>query len=246
MRARIFGMAALVAGLMLPTAAKASQINFSYTTAFSNSTLPGGPAPWMNVNINDATAAGSNDVRITISMFGLTNQEFISGVYLSLDPVKYPSALTAFSLTTLANPNSAFSTLQSGPNCCQADGDGKYDLLFNFNTANATRATDNTVYMFDLKNLGAGGKLLAQDFDFLAAPGGGNGPFYAAAHLQGIGPQGNDSTWIADSTHPTGDCPGCTINPVDSNPVPEPMSMMLFGTGMVGVAQAIRKRRKTQ
>src|SRR6187431_2245142 len=101
-------MALVIAALALPSVAKASQINFTFDTQFSNGTLPGGPAPWMSVNINDQTAAPGMDVRITMLMFGLTGSEFITKVYLSLDPVKYPLGLLAWQVNVLQNDNNAF------------------------------------------------------------------------------------------------------------------------------------------
>jgi uncharacterized protein (TIGR03382 family) len=42
----------------------------------------------------------------------------------------------------------------------------------------------------------AAGTLVATDFQFLSAPAGGHGPFYVAAHVQGIGAEGDDSGWV--------------------------------------------------
>jgi hypothetical protein len=63
--------------------------------------------------------------------------------------------------------------------------------------------------------------LTASSFNFLSAPDGGHGPFYTAAHVQGIGIDGNFSGWVT---------------------VPEPATWALVTTGGAGLALAARRR----
>ena len=107
---------------------------------------------------------------------------------------------------------------------------------------NQPRATAGQTYVIDLNWTDS--TLTAGDFNFLAALGGGDGPFFAAAHLQEIGPTGALSTWIADGAPPTGDCPGCTPTP-NISPVPELGSMLLMGTGLLGLARGREARATT-
>ena len=66
-------------------------------------------------------------------------------------------------------------------------------------------------------------------FGFDSVLGGGNGTFYAASHVQGIGKWGQNSGWIGD-----GD---------GSVPVPEPGTILLLST-MIG-SGAYLKRKKS-
>jgi len=68
--------------------------------------------------------------------------------------------------------------------------------------------------------------LLESDFNFLAAPHGGNGVFHTAAHVGGIGLDAEGSGWIGDSNG----------NGVVPPPIPEPSTFLLFAAGLGGLA----------
>jgi hypothetical protein len=201
--------------------ASALSITFDLNFEFSNGTPPAGGTPWVTVTIDDATdAIGANGVRVTVSNVGLVGTEFVSEVSLNLDPALDPEDLTATGVNTSAV--ASISYLLGPADSHQADGDGKFDIMVVLPPppgAFSAKFTAGETISFDL-DLGA--PLTAADFDFGSAPGGGQGTFKAAAHVQGIGEDGEDSGWIG--------------------PVPEPGAALLLALGLGGLV-ASRSRR---
>jgi hypothetical protein len=218
--------------------AAAASIVFDFNIAFSNAVTPLGPAPWLRATFDDTLASPGSDVRLTLETLGLVGQEFISEVSFNLNPAINPTEVVA---TKIANPNGTLQGLSAGVDAFQSAGGGKYDLLFTFGHAAGSRFTANETVVVDL-NL-VSGMLALGDFNVLAVRGGGDGPFYAAAHIQGIGPNGSASTWLADSDGPTGSCPGCT--PTPTAVVPEPASLLLLGSALALNAVRARQQRKS-
>lgn len=213
---RRVGAACLAAaGLLLSGSAGATTVTFGLNFEFSAATAPEGSAPWVTITIDDAAdAVGANGVRVTISNTGLTDNEFVSEVSLNLDPLLNPTNLTFTSVSTSAVASVGF---QTGVDAFQADGDGKFDILLDLPPppgSFAAKFTAGETIVFDLDY---GAALSATDFDFGSAPGGGQGTYNAAAHVQGIGPSDNDSGWIGPA-------------------VPEPGTALLVGAGLVALA----------
>lgn len=207
--------------------ASALSISFGLDFEFSGGTQPEGATPWATITIDDAAdTGGANSVRVTISN-NLTDGEFISEFSLNLDPALDPTQLTftAVNMNAVGNPagdpnDFSFST---GVDAFQADGDGKFDMRLGLPPppgAFAAKYTAGETLVFDLTFSAA---LSAADFDFGSASGGGNGTFRAAAHVQGIGLDDEDSGWIG--------------------PVPEPSVALLMAAGALAAGIAIRKQR---
>jgi hypothetical protein len=206
-RALLITCALLAASLPIAQNANAAGTLFSFDTDFSGlSTPPAGPGPWTTATFLDV-APGTVD--LTIDNIGLSSGEFISGLYFNLNPLDDATGLTFNLLGTLGT--FAVPTISLGRDDFKADGDGKYDILFGFGTASGTTFTVGNSITFRITGIAG---LTAADFNFLSAPAGGSGPFYAAAHVQGTPPNNGGSCWIEPGLGPM--------------PVPEPSSSLLL------------------
>jgi hypothetical protein len=146
--------------------------------------------------------------------------EFVSSWYFNsivspgtISPVS-PGSGTGFS---------ALSSIAFGSDCCNADGGGSYDIVFYFKTAAGDRFIGGEVMTTTLTRAAG---LDENNFNILASPHGGNGPFFTAAHVQGI-VGGAGSTFVAG---------------IPASSVPEPSAVLLLGTGLVFAGAAFRKR----
>jgi hypothetical protein len=186
----------------------------------------GGDQPLGSVK-TDFTTIAPGTVDLTISSL-LQGSEFMSEISFNLDPTLNPTSL-AFALQSSSGgflvPGS--NDILTGVNAFQADGDGKYDILFDFapppgGTSNVFDNSESVTFRI------TGIATLTEDsFNFLSAPAGGHGPFLAAAHIQGVGPSASGSGWIA---------------PNGGNGVPDGgTTVMLLGTALASLG-ALRRR----
>jgi hypothetical protein len=133
-------------------------------------------------------------------------------------------------------------SISTGVDAFKADGDGLYDILIDIKSGPpAVRLTAGETAVWDLSGIAG---LDALDFDFLSAPDGGHGPFKAAAHVQGIGPQNADSGWVAPETTTTTTTvtPTTTITPTTGG-VPEPSMLLLLGSGLALASKRLRRQK---
>jgi len=216
--------AMVVAAMALPVSASATVLTFSLDVEFSGATPPAGATPWITATFDDSFG-GANTVRLTMSATNLVGTEFISEWSFNFDPGLDPTLLT-FAPVSVAAVGAT--TISTGVNAFQADGDGKFDILFDFPPPPGTftsKFTAGETVIYDLTYVSP---ITVAAFDFGSAPGGGQGTFKSAAHIQGIGASGNDSGWIGPGN---GDMK-----------MPEPASLMIFAFGLMGLGFAARRR----
>jgi len=199
---------------------------FGESGEFGSGAQWGGVAPsgiWATATFMDV---GGN-VELTLSVDGsLPSGQFIGEWYFNYNG-------DASSLSIDDNGGGATTTtigqLNDG---YQADGDGLYDLWFNFDPQGNNKLTAGESMNYTIYGV------TSSDFYLLAAPGtGSNGPFYAATKLQGISCDTNIAACAAQ---------GGTTSTWAAGVVPEPVSSTLFivGAATLGFRRFRKKFRK--
>ena len=226
MNTRLFTLTALPAAALLAAVAtvpaQAATVTFEYTQSFG-AAAPLGSSPWATAVFDDGGSAGS--VTLTMNATGTIGDANITQMYFNFDPsldvtnlvFTYDVASTGPAAAGGGN-NGIFTEVDA----FQADGDGKYDILFDF-----PPPTGNTKWMAGetvTYTITSTDDIMASSFNFLSAPGGNSaGPFLSVARFQSTGPNGNGSDWVGA--------------------VPVPAAVWLFGSGLLGLVGVARKRR---
>jgi len=203
-----------VAAMTLPANAQLTYYFGDYNE-FGSGTQGGGVAPsgtWATATFIDV---GGN-VSLTLSVDNsLPAGQFIGEWFFNYNG-------DASSLSISDNGGGATTTIIGQQNdTYQADGDGRYDLWFDFNPAGNNMLTAGESVNYTISGVSS------SDFNLLAAPGtGSNGPFYASVKLQGISCDPDDPNYSL--------CEGGTTSTWSSGTttiVPEPISSTLFIVG---------------
>jgi hypothetical protein len=152
-----------------------------------------------------------------LSITGLVAPEKVVGGYIHVDDGhSQGTSGTAIDPTTLSfsAPTKVGTfddpTINLGTDKYKADGDGLYDIRFDFSTASGHEfgQGDSVSYI-----MSGPAFMNADSFSFESHPAGGVGPFFEAAHILSIG-QGGNSVWASPTQGP-------------GNPVPEPSAIFL-------------------
>jgi hypothetical protein len=219
-RALFFGCVCAAILLWPAASTNAAIISLGLSTEFSGGTPPEGAAPWLTATFDDEVVGG-NTVRLTMSASGLVDAENVGEWSFNLDPSLDPTLLN---FAVVGVPGSTPNAISTGVNAFQADGDGKFDILFDFPPPPGSAAalfTAGETVVYDI-TYDVPATLTANSFLYPSVEGGGQGTFRTAAHVQRIGPENDDSGWIGD--------------------IPEPASFLLLGIGLFGIC-GIRLRR---
>jgi hypothetical protein len=193
-----------------------ADFTFEFNMEFSGAYTPDGPAPWLLATFADTD---TNEVTLTLDAGPLDDNNPTAKVfswYFNFNPEGDVGDL----VFTHGGGETA-SAVNQGTNAYRADGDGNYDIQFEWMGANVFEAGNSSVYIITSVN---GLNFNAASFYELSQDAAGHGPFYAASHVGGLGVGGQDSGWLA---------PGEVI------PLPSGAAMATAGFGLV----VLRRRR---
>ena len=215
-------------GALIAPQANALYLDVEFDTVFPDKPSPGGSAPWITARFDDSVG-DANTVRLTMTAVNLMGDENISELYFNFD-TSLDASLMNF--TVVDNSDSNPVSISNDINGNKADGDGYYDILFEFPPPpgdQANRFTNGETVVYDLVFNSA---ISALSFDFMSTERNGSlkpskDYYYAGAHIQQIN---STSTWVGAST---------------TTVVPEPISATLFIAGSATLGfRRFRKNRK--
>ncbi|UCE59930.1 MAG: hypothetical protein JSU63_21105 [Phycisphaerales bacterium] len=213
MKNNTWRLLALTVALFIGGTAAADMVVFELDTEFSGAYPPEGTGPWLRATFDD----GGSDLTLTLESLLTGDGEHVKIWDFNLDPLLDPTLLDFTYAGSSTGPAASIST---GVNAFKADGDGLYDIQFDWGDPSEFTAGEVVEYTIDSPET-----LTASSFSFLSAPAGGHGPFLTAAHVGGVGDEDQYSGWITGEQVIV--------------PVPGAALLGMVGIGLVG---AFRKR----
>lgn len=203
--AALAGTATLGAVLILSGIAPQESQALQYTL---NTEFSGGVPTATGYPVVTLTDAGANTVTLTIQNNFTTSVEKVKGIYLN-------SLVNSSNLTFAYVSGDASTAITKSSDCCKADGDGFFDIQLAYSTSGNT-FTNGDTSRYTITGVG----LSAASFNTFSAPGGDNGVWHAAAHIQGLGAGADGSGWFGDG---------------NGTSVPEPSALLLLGAGFAAI-----------
>ncbi|HNW09302.1 MAG TPA: hypothetical protein PK619_01870 [bacterium] len=139
------------------TASWGDTISFEGSVEFGGAYPPAGPAPWLTATLTDL---GGDQVQLLLETNGLIANEFVSHWFFNLNPILDP-----FSLLIEQTSGPPVLSISRGADGFKADGDGYYDLVFDWQ---ARQFSAQQSAVFKLSGLSG---LSVYDFSFIDAGG---------------------------------------------------------------------------
>jgi hypothetical protein len=200
--------------------ASAATYSYVFSEEFSGADEPGGATPWATLSFADVAGGVSMSLSLASTM---ESTAFAGAGYFNFGGTA--AQLTA--LTFSYGSGQALPTIGKAFDSFKADGDGWFDIRFLFPT---DQGDDRFLAGESLTYMISGGGVTADLFNYTSAPGGGNGTWHSALHMQGLGQDAEGSGWI-----------GAT--PTTPVPEPETYAMLLAGLALMGFVARRRRER---